>query len=311
MTGITGFVGHHLAAALLADGHQVTGIVRPSAPGPVPGGIVVREADISDMDAVAQVVHADRPEAIIHLAGAASVGASFGDPRGTWDVNLGGAIAVLEAVRTAAAAPRTLMITSGEIYGLVPPDALPVDETTPLCPVSPYGASKAAADLAAAQYHRGYGLPVVRVRPLNHIGPGQDARFVLPSVARQIARAEHEGRDRMEITVGNLSTRRDFTDVRDVVRAYARLLVSGQPDAPYLVCTGRSIAIAELIDRLVAAARLDVRIVVDPLLVRAGEQPDLYGDSRRLRTETGWNPVIDIEQTIADTLDWWRVRVAA
>ena len=115
----------------------------------------------------------------------------------------------------------------------------------------------------------------------------------------------------MEITIGNLSTRRDFTDVRDVVRAYARLLVSGQPDAPYLVCTGRSIAVAELIDRLVAAARLDVRIVVDPSLVRAGEQPDLYGDSRRLRAETGWNPVIDIEQTIADTLDWWRVRVAA
>jgi len=311
VTGVTGFVGHHLAAVLLADGHRVTGIIRPSAPGRVPDGIAVRDAEITDVDAVARVVHAERPDAIIHLAGASSVGASFRDPRGTWDVNLGGSLAVLEAVRTAADAPRTLIITSGEIYGLVPTDALPVDEATPLCPVSPYGASKAAADIAAAQYQRGYRLPIVRVRPLNHIGPGQDARFVLPNLARQIAQAEHEGRDRMEIKIGNLATRRDFTDVRDVVRAYARLLVAGHPGAPYLVCSGRSLAIAELVECMAAAARLDVRIVVDPGLVRAGEQSDLYGDARRLRAETGWNPAIDIEQTVADTLDWWRVRVAA
>lgn len=311
VTGVTGFVGHHLASALLADGHRVTGIVRPSAPGPVPDGIAVRAAEITLADAVAAAVHAERPDAIIHLAGASSVGASFGDPRGTWDVNLGGAIAVLEAVRTAESPPRTLVITSGEIYGLVPSDALPVDEATPLCPVSPYGASKAAADIAAAQYRRGYGLPIVRVRPLNHIGPGQDPRFVLPNVARQIAQAEHEGRTHVDITIGNVSTRRDFTDVRDVVRAYTRLLTAGDPDVPYLVCSGRSIAIAELIDRMVEAARIDVRIVVDPALVRAGEQPDLYGDFSGLRAATGWNPVIDIEQTIADTLDWWRVQVAA
>jgi GDP-4-dehydro-6-deoxy-D-mannose reductase len=311
VTGVTGFVGHHLAAELIGDGHRVTGVVRPSGAELVPDGIAVRHADVTDVAALAAVVHAERPEAIIHLAGASSVGASFGDPRGTWDVNLGGTIAVLEAVRTTPAPARTLIITSGEIYGLVPTQALPVDEATPLCPVSPYGASKAAADIAAAQYQHGYGLPIVRVRPLNHIGPGQDARFVLPNVARQIAQGEREGRDRVEITLGNLSTRRDFTDVRDVVRAYAGLLTAGHPEFPYLVCSGRSIAIAELVDRMVAAADLDVRIVVDPTLVRAGEQPDLYGDSRRLRADTGWTPVIDIEQTVIDTLDWWRVRVAA
>ncbi len=311
VTGVTGFVGHHLAAELIGDGHRVTGVVRPSGPELVPDGIAVRHADVTDAAALAAVVHAERPEAIIHLAGASSVGASFGDPRGTWDVNLGGTIAVLEAVRTTPAPARTLIITSGEIYGLVPTEALPVDEATPLCPVSPYGASKAAADIAAAQYQHGYGLPIVRVRPLNHIGPGQDARFVLPNVARQIAQGEREGRDRVEITLGNLSTRRDFTDVRDVVRAYAGLLTAGHPEFPYLVCSGRSIAIAELVDRMVAAADLDVRIAVDPTLVRAGEQPDLYGDSRRLRADTGWTPVIDIEQTVIDTLDWWRVRVAA
>jgi GDP-4-dehydro-6-deoxy-D-mannose reductase len=311
VTGVTGFVGHHLTAALHSDGHRVSGLVRPSAPGSVPDGVATRAAEITDADAVAEAVHAESPDAIVHLAGASSVGASFGDPVGTWDVNLGGVIAILEAVRTAASPPRTLVITSGEIYGLVPAAALPVTEETPLRPVSPYGASKAAADIAAGQYRRAYGLPVVRVRPLNHIGPGQDARFVLPNVARQIAQAEHQGRDHVEIKIGNVASRRDFTDVRDVVRAYASLLTTGDPDGPYLLCSGRSIAIAELIDRLVAAARVDVRIVVDPALVRVGEQPDLFGDSRRLRTATGWAPAIDIEQTVADTLDWWRVQVAA
>ncbi len=311
VTGASGFVGHHLVAELHREGHRVTGVVRPGSTAAIPLGITVREADVTDSAALATVVWATAPDALIHLAGASSVAASFADPKGTWDINLGGTLSVLEAVRTAAAPPRTLIVSSGEIYGLVDAADLPVGEATPLCPVSPYGASKAAADLAALQYQRGYGLPILRLRPLNHIGPGQDARFVLPNVARQIAEAEREGCRHVDIRIGNVSTRRDFTDVRDVVRAYAALLTKGSPGAPYLICSGRSLAIADLVAALVAAARVDVALVTDPGLVRTGEQPDLYGDAHRLREETGWAPVIDINQTAADTLDWWRARVAA
>jgi GDP-4-dehydro-6-deoxy-D-mannose reductase len=311
VTGASGFVGHHLVAQLLSEGHRVTGVVRPGTGEAIPAGIAVREADITDPAVVAAVVGAAAPDALIHLAGASSVGASFADPRGTWDVNLGGTLSVLEAVRASATPPRTLIITSGEVYGLVAVGELPVGEDTPLCPVSPYGASKAAADLAALQYQRGYGLPVLRIRPLNHIGPGQDARFVLPSLARQIAQAEYEGRREADIRIGNLSTRRDFTDVRDVARAYAALLTKGSPGDPYLVCSGRSLPIADLVTAMVAATPVKVRLVTEPSLVREGEQPDLYGDARRLHDEAGWTPIIDIHQSVVDTLDWWRTRIAS
>ncbi len=310
VTGISGFVGHHLAQALAADGHRVAGLVRPDAAESIPDGVTVREADITDADAVRSVFAAAQPDAVIHLAGAASVGASFADPVATWAVNLGGTLSVLEAARALAEPPRLLVITSGEIYGQVARSALPVTEATLLSPISPYGASKAAADLAAGQYHLGYGLPVLRVRAFNHIGPGQDARFVLPNVARQIAQAEHEQLDHVDIQIGNLTTRRDFTDVRDVVRAYSALLGAGTPGAPYLVCSGRSLAIQDLIERLVQMTRVDVRLVRSSTLVRGGEQPDLYGDAHRLTAETGWQPEIGLDQTLVDTLDWWRARVA-
>jgi GDP-4-dehydro-6-deoxy-D-mannose reductase len=310
VTGISGFVGQHLARALVTGGHRVTGLVRPGGSETIPGDVVVIEADVTDPDAVRSAFAVAQPDAVIHLAGASSVGASFAEPRATWEVNLGGTLAVLEGSRALAISPRTLVITSGEIYGRVAPSALPVTEATPLSPLSPYGASKAAADLAAEQYHLGYGLPVIRVRPFNHIGPGQDARFVVPNIARQIAQAERAGRDHADIQVGSLTTRRDFTDVRDVVRAYTALLATGAPGAPYLVCSGRSIAIGELIDRIVRLTPVDVRLVTSSALERIGEQPDLYGDAHRLRAETGWRPEIDLDQTLADTLDWWRARVA-
>ena len=204
---------------------------------------------------------------------------------------------------------RVLVVTSGEIYGLVPVADLPVTERTPLHPVSPYGASKAAADLAAAQYRAAYGVAAVRVRAFNHVGPGQDPRFVLPNVARQIARAERDGVP-VEVTVGNVDTRRDFMDVRDMVRAQLLLLERGDPDAVYLACTGRSIPVRELIEGLAALARVPVTFRSDAGLRREGEQPDLYGSPDRLRADTGWTPEIPMQTTLADTLDWWRARTA-
>jgi GDP-4-dehydro-6-deoxy-D-mannose reductase len=274
----------------------------------VPPGVEVHWGDITDPEAVAAALRAVRPDGVLHLAGASSVGASFANPLGTWRINLDGTLAVLEAVRGSETPPRTVLITSGEVYGRVPLDALPVDEHTPMQPLSPYAASKAAADLAGLQYRIGYGLPVIRVRAFNHVGPGQDARFVLPNVARQLAIAERDGLDRVTLNVGNLSTRRDFTDVRDMVRAYALILERGDPDVPYLACTGESVPIQALVDGVADAARLDVDIVSDPGLLRPGEQPDLYGTPQRLR-ELGWTPNITLDRTLADTLEWWRGRV--
>lgn len=309
ITGVTGFAGRHLAATLRAGGHEAHGIVRPGRESAAPELDATHAAVLTDPDAVAEALRASRPDRVVHLAGASSVGRSFGEPVPTWTANLGGTLGVLEALRQAAPRTPALVVTSGEIYGRVAPAELPVGPETPLRPLSPYGASKAAADLAAAQYRDGYGLPVVRVRAFNHIGPGQDARFVLPNVARQIAQAEHEGRESIEVRVGNIDTRRDFTDVRDIVRAYVLLAERGDPEATYLACSGHSLPVRRLVEGLTPLARIAVSIASDPELRRAGEQPDLYGSPERLHADTGWRPEIPMETTLRDTLEWWRHRV--
>jgi GDP-4-dehydro-6-deoxy-D-mannose reductase len=297
ITGATGFAGRHLASCAAALGHEVHGLE--------PG------VDVRDGAALAGALREVGPDAVAHLAGASSVGGSFADPLGTWDVNLGGTLALLEALRAGAPEVRALIVSSGEVYGRVAPDELPAGADTPLRPLSPYGASKAAADLAAAQYRAAYGTAALRVRAFNHVGPGQDARFVLPAVARQIALAEHEGRERVEVKVGNVDTRRDFTDVRDMVRAYLLILERGDPDALYIACSGASRPVRELVEGLAPLARIPVTFATREGLRRAGEQPDLYGSPARLREDTGWTPEIPMKTTLADTLDWWRERVVA
>jgi GDP-4-dehydro-6-deoxy-D-mannose reductase len=309
ITGATGFAGRHLSSYCASRGHEVHALVRPGREGAVVPGVAAHAADIGDAAGVAAVLRDVAPDGVAHLAGASSVGRSFAEPVATWDVNLGGTLTLLEAVRETGVDGRVLVVTSGEIYGLVPVADLPVTERTPLHPVSPYGASKAAADLAAAQYRAAYGVAAVRVRAFNHVGPGQDPRFVLPNVARQIARAERDGVP-VEVTVGNVDTRRDFMDVRDMVRAQLLLLERGDPDAVYLACTGRSVAVRELIEGLASLACVPVTFRSDAGLRREGEQPDLYGSPDRLRADTGWTPEIPMQTTLADTLDWWRARTA-
>ena len=308
ITGVSGFAGRHLAAVCAAEGAEVHGLVRPGG-SPAPEGVRAHAAGISDAAEVAAVLAAADPDLVFHLAGAASVGRSFGDPMGTWEANLTGTLSVLEALRALDDPPRCVVVTSGEIYGRVPVEDLPVDAMTPLNPLSPYGASKGAADLAAAQYRAGYGLPVIRVRAFNHIGPGQDDRFVVPNVARQIAAAELEGRSELTVKVGNVSTRRDFTDVRDVAEAYWLLGTAGDPDVVYQACSGRSRAVRELVDTLASLARIDARISSDAALRREGEQPDLYGSPAALEA-LGWTPSRPVEQSLSDALDWWRAELA-
>jgi GDP-4-dehydro-6-deoxy-D-mannose reductase len=311
VTGATGFAGRHLSSCCTALGHEVHALVRPGREGAVERGVRPHAADLADPDEVTALVRRLGPDGIVHLAGASSVGGSFADPLGTWRVNLGGTLSVLEALRAAAPDTPALIVTSGEIHGRVPPEALPVTADTPLRPLSPYGASKAAADVAAGQYRAAYGVAAIRVRAFNHIGPGQDPRFVLPNVARQIARAEHEGRDEVVVRVGNLATRRDFTDVRDMVRAYVLLLERGDPDEVYLACAGGSRPVSDLVEGLAPHARIPVAFRSHEALRREGEQADLYGSPERLQAATGWIPEIPLETTLADTLAWWRARVAA
>jgi len=308
ITGMTGFVGRHLVAHLIGEGHEVVGTLLPGAGEVPPPGATGHEVDITDADVMADLIGAVAPDAVVHLAAAASVGQSFADPEGTWHVNVEGTRGVLEGIRRAALGARMVMALSGEEYGRVPLDQLPVTADTPLNPMSPYAESKVAADHLCAQYHRGHGLAVVRLRAFNQLGPGQDPRFVLPSICKQIADAEMEGDGVCRLELGNIDTRRDFLDVRDVVRAYALLLEKGDPSQVYLAATGRSHAIGDLVDIAVAQARIPVRVTSDPSRVREGEQPDLYASPRALE-ELGWVPRIPLEQSIRDALDYSRDRV--
>ena len=307
ITGMTGFVGGHLVRSLLADGWAVHGTLLTFAEEEPPLGTLGTQADITDADAVAALVDEVRPDAVFHLAGAASVGQSFTDPEGTWKVNVEGTRGVLEGIRRAAPGARMVIALSGEEYGRVPLDELPVTEHTPLNPLSPYAESKVAADELCMEYRRDHGLAVMRLRAFNQLGPGQDPRFVVPSICKQIADAEMAGDDVCRLQLGNVDTRRDFLDVRDVVDAYRLLIARGDPDQTYLAGRGQSKSIRELVDIAVAEARVPVQVESDPSRMREGEQSDLYAEPRALK-ELGWEPRIPLEQSISDTLDYWRER---
>jgi GDP-4-dehydro-6-deoxy-D-mannose reductase len=298
VTGGLGFVGRHLVAHLLAGGDEVITLDHNGA----------HPVDILDGPAVAEALLTAAPDAVYHLAGWADVGSSWSDPVSALRVNAEGTLHVLRACE-AAAVPRVLAVASADVYGVVTPADLPLTEASPLRPTSPYAASKAAADALALQAFLGHGLGVIRVRPFNHLGPGQSESFVAPALAARIARAERDGLD--TIRVGNLSARRDVTDVRDVVRAYRLLVERGEPGEVYNVCSGQDIAIQELADLLVALARRPITLEPDSSLLRPVDLPLLRGDASKLRGATGWRPELLVEQTLADLLDDMRDRVRA
>ncbi len=304
---MTGFVGGHLVASLLGDGIEVHGTLLTTVSEQEPAGTTGHPVDITDADAMSALIQAVGPDQIFHLAGSASVGQSFADPDGTWHVNVEGTRGVLEGVRRSAPGARVVVALSGEEYGRVAPEDLPVTEHTPLNPLSPYAESKVAADHLCADYQRDHGLAVLRLRAFNQLGPGQDPRFVLPSICKQVADAEMAGEAVCRLELGNIDTRRDFLDVRDVVAAYRVLAEQGDPSQVYLAATGRSVAVRDLVDIAVSLARIPVEVVSDPTRIREGEQPDLYADPHGLKA-LGWSPRIPLETSIADCLDYWRAR---
>lgn len=294
MTGGKGFVGTWLVDHLRRCGDEVVA--------------VDREVDVTDPEAIGPVLADARPDAVYHLAAFAHVGRSWDDRAEVARVNVVGTAAVLDACRHCASPPRVLLVSSAEVYGVVPAERQPIGEGEPLAPVTPYAASKAAAEQLAVQAHLGDGLPVVRVRPFNHIGPGQSPSFVVPALAARIVAAERSGTT--AITVGNLAPRRDMTDVRDVVRAYRLLVTDGRPGEVYNVCSGRAVAIQEVADRLLALAGTDLQLQVDPALVRPTDVPEVRGDRRRITQVTGWVPELALDDTLRAVLDDARERAA-
>lgn len=296
VTGAGGFVGAHLVRHLDACGDDVVELE-----GRVDG------IDITDAVAITEAIVKAEPEAVYHLAGASDVGGSWTAPHATFMANAVGTLNVLEASRQAGA-QRVLAVTSADVYGRVTEAELPLDELQPLRPVSPYAASKVAADALAQQAWLGHRLPVIRVRAFNHLGPGQSDKFVAPSLAARIARNERDGGD--EVPIGNLTPRRDITDVRDVVRAYRLLVEHGQAGEVYNVCSGRAVAVQAIAEQLLGMAQHPMRLVTDPDLQRPVDIPVLVGDNAKVAAATGWAPTIPLETTLADVLADWRIRVA-
>ena len=303
VTGASGFVGPHLARALGARGAQAHGCGLGEAPSDAPLASW-RPLDLSDRVACEAVVAAVKPDAIVHLAGQSSAARSFEAPEETFRANVVGTWHLLDAVRAAAPRARVIVIGTSEVYGPIEPGTR-AREDAPFNPLSPYALSKAAADLLAASFAQAHGLDVVRVRAFGHTGPGQTPRFVVPSFAQQIAAIE-AGRAEPVLRVGNLDVTRDLSDVRDVVEGYCALMERGTTGAVYNLCRGEGANLRDVISSLVAMARVDVRVEVDPARLRPADVPWLVGDPAAIARDTGWHVTRPLEQTLRDVLEEWR-----
>jgi GDP-4-dehydro-6-deoxy-D-mannose reductase len=303
VTGAAGFAGSHLVDLLARDGAGIVAWHRPGGAPPreVPG-TRWEAVDLHDRDAVDAAIARAGPSTVYHCAGAAHVGRSWESTETTFATNVRATHHLLQALERAAAPARVLIPSSALVYASAG-EALTEDH--PLVPASPYGLSKLAQEMLGVRTNGP--LAVTIARAFNHFGPRQDPYFVASGFARRIADIEH-GRWEPQIAVGNLDARRDLTDVRDTVRAYRLILERGVPGRPYNVCSGRAIAIRDLLDRLIARARVPVEVRVDPARYRPNDTPLLLGDPRRLRDELGWTAEIPIEQTLDDLLEYWRTR---
>lgn len=305
VTGGGGFVGPYLVAALEARGMRVVALGQPPQSGP---GLLQtltptwREIDLVDRVSVETLIRELQPRRIYHLAALSSVAASFEDPVPTYMTNVMGTVHVLDAVRRHVPDCRVLLVSSAEVYGGV---TSPLTENCPMHPASPYAASKAAAEMVGIEHFRAHNTYVVSARAFNHTGPGQTPRFVVSAFAKQIAQIEVARQDPI-LEVGNLSARRDFLDVRDVVEAYVALLELGTPGSAYNVCSGRAVAMQTILDQLVALSKVGITVQTDPALMRPVDVPELVGDNTKIQRDTGWKPEIPLEQTLSDVLAYWR-----
>jgi GDP-4-dehydro-6-deoxy-D-mannose reductase len=302
LIGATGFAGSHLRAAAEAAGIEVVGTSRDA------GGSDLT-CDVLDGASLEGALADAAPDAVANLSGAGSVARSFGDPGKTFEVNAVGTVRLLAAVRKVSPGAHVVCISSGEVYGAVEASDLPATEETPLRPVNPYGASKAAMEMACRQAAVS-GIDVCVIRAFNHLGPGQSDTYAASSFARQVAEAESAGAEEVVLSTGNLSPARDFSDVRDIARAYVEVVERRLTDT-FNAASGTPTQVRELIDHIQAATDLPIRVESDPSRLRPTEVPVLFGSAEKLRAATGWQPKIPLEQTLADLLDSWRQEVEA
>jgi GDP-4-dehydro-6-deoxy-D-mannose reductase len=304
ITGAAGFAGRHLIGELERETTwEIVGLAR--AAGTAGSRTRILACDLRDAELVHRDVERYRPAVVFHLAAQSYVPRAFAAPADTLINNVLSELNVLEACRELASDATILVVGSAEAYGAVQPDELPVRESQPFRPTNPYAVSKIAQDMLGLQYALAFGMRVVRVRPFNHFGPGQSERFVLSSFARQIAQAEL-GRIEPIVLTGDTSVARDFLDVRDVVRAYRLAAERGEAAEVYNIARGAPSIIADLLDQLLQMSALTFDVRRDPARLRPSDTPVQYGDVSKLTQVTGWKPAIPIEQSLRDTLEYWR-----
>lgn len=303
--GAAGFVGKYLTAHLTEEyGDTVYATKLPSEQPELPGAEVY-DLDILDQEAVSDLLKTLQPDCIYHLAAQSSVAVSWSRPDLTVDINIKGTLHILEAARSLAQKPRIMLIGSGEEYGYVKPEDCPLREDTKLRPANIYAVTKACAENLAAVYERAYGMWIVSVRAFNHVGPAQLPQFVVADFCKQAVEIAYGLREPV-IRTGNLTPKRDFTDVRDIVRAYGALMRDGRSGEVYNVGSGKAMAISELLEEIRNLSDVPFRIETDPEKLRPTDLPLIEADISKLQSDTGWKPEYSLSETLIDTLDYWR-----
>jgi len=311
ITGVSGFAGSYLAEHLLSKKeYSISGTYLTQDSLKLVASIQDRleliQADLTKKDKVFGLINLVKPDYIFHLAALSSPKESFKDPAETVMNNILAELYLLESLKKESLLKtRILVISSADIYGMVSKNDLPIDENTKLMPVDPYSVSKIAQDFLGLQYFLSQNLQVIRVRPFNHIGPRQSPSFVLPSFCKRVAEIEN-GDTEPILRVGNLESKRDFTDVRDMVKAYALILEKGKPGDVYNIGSGVSYEISDILEKLLSFSKVKIKVETDKSLFRPVDIPELRCDNSKFKKATGWEPIIPIEETIKNTLDYWR-----
>jgi GDP-4-dehydro-6-deoxy-D-mannose reductase len=310
ITGISGFAGNHLAHALSSSSDvSIAGTYLSEkdlgALSDIKSSLTLEQVNLLENEAVSKLISSYKPDVVYHLAALTSAAESFKNPVGTFSNNVSAQLNVLNAIKEAQLNTKILIVSSAEVYGAVSTDHIPTSEDTPFRPTNPYAVSKVAQDLFGLQYFLSYKLPIIRVRPFNHIGPYQSPQFAIASFAKKIAEIEKKKIDPV-LTVGNLQTKRDFTDVRDIVKAYILAIEKGVVGEVYNIGSDVSYSMEEILQKLLSLSSVKIEIKQDTALLRPNDTPQLLCNSTKFRTLTGWKPEIDLTTTLTDTVNYWR-----